>query len=161
MLDHLSIRKAVQFAIETEELGARMYTKLATRFSADEELAALFAKLADEEHRHQRQFEKLFETVPDEQGSAGAESWQYLRAMSISAFFGGRKGLFREVDQIEDREDALLRAIGLEKATVQFFEAMRDVLGQEETLEAIIKVEKGHVLTLMNSLITGAKVRSV
>jgi rubrerythrin len=159
VLEDLTIAKAVDFAIKTEETGAKVYSKLANRFADNQELKELFELLAKEEVAHQRTFEKLRERLPEEPVSGGPEQMQYLRAMSISEFFAG-EGLFSK-EQVETREDALHRAFNLEKATLQFYQAMRDVIGENEVLEAVIQAEKSHVVSIMRYLITDAKVRGV
>lgn len=160
MLDRLTAKTAVKFAIKTEEIGAKVYTKLAKRFGDDEELKELFEQLARDEVSHGESFRKLLTQVPEEESSAGEEQLQYLRAMSISEFFAGEGGLAAR-GEVKTREDALDRAFGLEKATLGFYEAIRDVMGDSDALQAIIAAEKRHVVSIMRFMITGAKVRGM
>jgi rubrerythrin len=64
-LDGTSLHKAVQFAITTEQVGARAYRRLARNLAEDEEIAQLFLALAEDEERHEAEFRALLETVPD------------------------------------------------------------------------------------------------
>ena len=160
MLEDLTIKKAVEFAITTEQMGSRVYRKLAKRFAGDADLVKLFELLADEEVKHEKSLLKLMERVPEEETSRGAESFQYLRAMSISEFFSGEDKLFARVN-MDSPEDVMKQAIGLEKATLQYYEAMRDVLGDDDVLEGLIKAEKRHVLSLMRYMITDEKVKGL
>jgi rubrerythrin len=61
MLDHLTPRRGVELAIKTEELGQRIYGKLARRFRDDPEIRAVFEVLARDEELHRRQFAQLLD----------------------------------------------------------------------------------------------------
>ena len=158
MLDQLTIKKAVEFAITTEQQGARIYRKLAKRYADNEELVALFEKLAGEEDAHEKSLTRLLDKVPDDEASSGDEKFQYLRAVSISEFFSGK--LF-DRDQLKTREDALQRALELEKATLQYYQAMVEVLGDNEALDFLIKAERRHVLSIMRYLLTEEQVKDL
>jgi rubrerythrin len=161
MLKDLSLKGAVEFAIKTEEVGQKIYQKLAKRFEDNEELHEIFSVLARDEEMHRKQFENLLDKVPEDKAKMGAERFQYLRAMSISAFYRGDGRLSSAVDDIDSREDALERALRLEKDTLHYYQAMKEVLGDNEVLDEIIEVEKSHVQTIVKYLVTEAKVRGV
>jgi len=97
----------------------------------------------------------------DEGVSWAPEKSEYVKAMSISEFFSKSHGPFKDVDKIEHYEDALEKAFGLEKATLGFYQSVREVLGKNPTLEKIIETEKSHVVTLMKVMISGGKFRSL
>ncbi len=161
MLEALTVKKAVEFAITTEQQGSRIYRKLARRYADNKELVDLFELLADEEDKHEQALVKLRERVSDQEVSSGDESFQYLRAMSISEFFSGADKLFSR-DNVGSAEDALSRAMGLEKATLSFYEAMRDVLDEHnDVLDGLIKAEKRHVLFLMRYMITDERIKGL
>ena len=86
-------------------------------------------------------------------------SLQFLRATAISEFF--RSDSFKDTDAIKDKTEALGRAFAFEKATHQYYQAMRDVIGESSELDAIIEAEKNHVVTLMKVILTDAKFRSL
>ena len=65
MLEELTVRKAVEFAVKTEEMGGRFYEKFARKFSDDPELKKTFELLARDEKAHENQFLKLLETLPN------------------------------------------------------------------------------------------------
>ena len=46
---------------------------------------------------------------------------------------------------------------GLEKATLHYYQAMREVLGENDILEAVIKAEKAHLMKVMQYIVTDAK----
>lgn len=161
MLENVTPEKCVAFAVKTEEIGARMYQDLAARFPSDPELRELFAGLAQDEVEHAERFRAL----SDRLGSRGdrsisPEEGEYLRATSMAEVFD-TEALAKRVDAIRSREDALERALHLEKATLAYYQAMRDALGPDEVLDALIAVEKKHVVKVMQLLITGAKFRGL
>jgi rubrerythrin len=151
--------KCVEFAIRTEEIGAQMYRDLAARFPSDPELRELFASLADDEVEHGARFRALHDRAASgTREPISAEQGEYLRAMSMSEVFD-TEALAKRVDGIRTREDALERALHLEKSTLAYYQAMREVLGPDEVLDALISVEKKHVIKVMHLMLTGAKFR--
>ena len=148
-----NLRQAVEFAITTEQLGARSYRRLARNLESDVEVAELFLRLAQDEERHEAEFRAFKDTVPDRDAARDyPEKYGYLRAMSISEFFAPSSGLTRSVDEIKNRGDALRRAIEFEKATLGYYQALRDVLGGSEALDGIIGAEREHLLTVTRML---------
>jgi rubrerythrin len=161
VIENLTLRQAVQFAVKTEELGATFYRRLATHFASDKELNQVFALLAKDEDTHQAQFKALLETVPAGEEALQYEQEQYLRAMATAEIFSGDSGLFKNVDAVESTADALEKALHLEKATLTYYLAMRDVLPESRVLDTIIASEKRHVVQVMRYLVTGAKMRGL
>ncbi len=160
MLKETTLKKAVEFAIMTEQLGAQCYSRLAEKFAADEEIHARFKRLAKDEVLHEKQFRTLLQNVPPETRGF-QEEFDVLRAWSISEFFSNREGLMQDVEQIETRDDALLRAFNLEKDTLGFYQSLRDILGSDPVLQEIIEAEKEHLRSVMALLMTGAKFRGM
>jgi len=162
MLEELTLRKAIEFAVKTEELGQLFYQKLARKFEDNEELKNTFELLSRDEAIHEKQFRALMEKVPEDERISGKdERLQFLRAMSMSEFFMGQEGLFKKLEKIKEADDALLEAFELEKATLQYYDAMKEFLGDSDALNAVIAAEKSHVLKLMNYLVTGARFRGI
>ena len=162
MLTEVTLRNCIEFAVSTEEVGQRFYAHLATRFSDNAEVSRIFSQLSKDEELHKRQFTQLLTGIPQDEGVSWApEKSEYLKAMSISEFFSRSHGPFKDVDKIEHYEDALEKAFGLEKATLGFYQSLRDVLGENATLDKIIETEKSHVITLMKVMISGARFRSL
>lgn len=152
-LEIASLREALDFAITTEQLGARTYRRLARNLQEDSEIAELFLKLAQDEERHEAEFQSLRETVPDlDVARDYPETYGFLKAMSISEFFSPRSGLTRDVDQITSPSDALRRAVELEKATLGYYQALQEILGSSAPLDGIIKAEREHLLSVTQRL---------
>jgi len=163
MTENITVADCVEFAMRTEEIGAELYRGLAKKFSGDRELSELFEALGRDEVQHGELFRALHDrVVPRFPGQAvTAEQQDYLRAMAMSEVFSGEKGIAKNLEGVRTRDDALERALNLEKATLAYYQAMREVLGADEVLDALIAVEKRHVVKVMQLLVTGAKFRGL
>lgn len=163
MIENVTVVKCLEFAIETEKVGAHLYEGLARRFPADRELCELLEGLGRDEVQHEQMFRAMHDRAVTRAGEADLsfEQQNYLRAMSISEIFSGKLALGKRVESIETRDDALERALHFEKATLAYYQAVREVLGADESLDALIAVEKRHVAKVMELMITGAKFRGL
>ena len=162
MLEELTLRKAVEFAVTTEQLGATFYNKMAKKFADDDEIKEIFTALANDELIHEKQFQNLLNSVPkDPDVSSQDDRWAILRVLSMSEFFMGESGIFKKLEKIETREDALRRAFNLEKDALAYYRAIEDIIGKDETLTSIIRAEKQHLLKVMEYMLTEAKMRGL
>jgi rubrerythrin len=159
--DAMTPRQAIEFAVKTEELGTKFYQQLALKFSDQPELKDLFELLAKDEVMHEAQFRRLLEQTPPDEGVSTGPEFQYLRAMSLSQFFMGQDGLKKKCKEIEGKGDALGIAFELEKATLQYYSAMREVLGENDILKDVIEAEKEHLTKVMQYIVTDAKFRGL
>ena len=147
-----SLRTAVDFAIEMEKMGALFYKLLAAKFVHDEEIEEIFTALADEEADHQQQFESLLSSIrPNANNPKHSDKLAMQR--DIADLFIGNGAL----NGIHSREDALDRALQLEKQTLDHYLGMRNLLGENEVLTALIETEKKHMRILLECKITGKK----
>ncbi len=161
MIKDVNAATCVEFALKTEEIGAELYQGLARRAS-DPELRDLFEGLGRDEIEHRELIRSLQQRLASRfRQPVPAEQQDYLRAMSMSEVFSGPKGLAGDVEGIRSRDDALERALNLEKATLAWYQAVRDVVGPDEVVDSLIAVEKKHVVKVMQLLITGAKFRGL
>ena len=162
MLDKATLRNSIELAVTTEKLGASFYKTLAERFQDNSEISELFSILARDEEAHEVQFKALLNKVPANEKEQGSEEkYQYLAAAAMSEFFSGEEGAMKDIDKIKTPDDALARAFALEKASLLYYHAMEDVLGEDKILKAIISAEKNHLVSVMKYLITGAKMRGL
>ena len=162
MSEEWTVRKALEFAVKTEELGALFYKKMAKKFDDNTELKEAFELLAKDEEIHERQFKKLLEkTGTDAADSSADVRFSMLRAMSMSQFFMGDRGLYGRTEEIKDPASALVRAFEMEKATLQFYKALEEAYGESDTLKAVIEAEKGHLFKVMRYLTTDAESRGL
>jgi rubrerythrin len=162
MLEKPTLRSSIELAVTTETVGANVYKTLAKRFHDNAEIEELFSILAKDEENHRAQFQALLKKVPpDDDDQENAEKYEYLAAASMSKFFLGDEGAMKDIDEIKTRDDALTRAFALEKASLFYYHAMADILGENEILEAIISAEKSHLVSVMKYMVTGAKMRGL
>jgi rubrerythrin len=160
IMDEFTVHDALRLAVTTEEIGAKVYRRFAEKFADQHELAEIFAKLARDEQLHQAQFRALLDQHPrtnEELGRYGVD--EYLRATAISEFFG-KKAVDR-LKEAQDPEEALKNAVGLEKATLLFYQAIRDTIGESPALDEIIQIERSHLTTLMKVILTDARFRGL
>jgi len=162
MLEELTLRKALEFAVTTEELGARFYERMASKFQGDPDVAGIFAQLGRDEQAHRIEFHKLLEQVPPSYDDlVEYERAQYLRAMANSKLFSVRSGPFADIEKIDDAAEALRHAFEFERVALGFYQAVRDEIGKSAALDSIIAAEKQHVTQLMKVIMTGARFRSL
>jgi len=154
MIEDLSLKGCLEFAVATEEAGTEFYEKLAAKFGSNKETSEIFSHLAADEQVHKNQFAALLKKAPEEEGSSAApEKKEYLKAMSVSEFFSSHRGPFKDVDKIQDRNDALQKALDFEKATLGFYKAVEDFHGKRDLLTQVIEAEKAHVVVIMKALL--------
>ena len=48
--------------------------------------------------------------------------------------------------------DALRRTLRLEKDTLSYYQAMRDLMGENSTVDAMIQAERNHIATLLDRI---------
>jgi len=162
MLENLTLKKAVAFAIQTEELGEKLYTRFAKKFTSEKEVSDIFRQLAKDEIVHRQQFTKLLEVTAESEDDQGSyETGDYLKAMAMSDIFSPKSGPFARVNDVQNGNEALLIAFELEKATLGYYIAMKELLGDNRVLKSIIEVEKSHLVNIMKVLLTDAKFRGL
>ena len=158
-MESISLRKCLNLAVVTEQVGAKFYDKMAKRFADNPEVGPVFAQLSKDEEAHEAQFKALLEKAPDEELGGDFETQMVLRATAISEFF--RQDALKVFDNIETPRDALVKALALEKSTLFYYLSMRDALGAQPELDALIKAEKAHVAALMKVILSDAEFRGL
>jgi rubrerythrin len=159
-LTDLTLPKALELAATIEERAARRYEQLASQFATDEPLAAVFSQLARDEASHESHFKDLLEGLPDESALADKEDALNLLRASAAAEILRPEGLAR-TDDIRTPADALHKALDLEKATLFFYQSLKDVLDESPEVDDLIATEKRHVSTLMKVLMVDARFRGL
>ncbi len=160
MSEELTLRKAIQLAITTEQMGADFYKRMERNFGDQQILKEIFGQLMKDEIAHEAQFKAILKNTPeDEIEKQQYELYQFLRATAISEYF--RADYFTKMKEITKADEALGKALAFEKATLLFYQAVKDILGDNDSLDAIIKAERSHVLALMKVIISDAKFRGL
>jgi rubrerythrin len=158
-VEDFSIKKALQLAVKTEQMGADYYEKMAGKFADLTSIANVFKQLAIDEKVHWAQFKKVLDTIPAEAGESNYEPDQFFRAIAISEFF--RIEQFKNANHIETVEDALGAALAFEKSTLLFYQELKNSLGKGEQLDSVIKAEREHVYKLTKVILTDGKFRGI
>jgi len=160
MAEKFTLKESIQLAVTTEQLGRDFYLRMAKKFGDKKDIADVFTQLAEDEKAHEAQFKAMVDKIPPQEDKPERyELFQFLRATAISEFF--QKDYFKDVDSIKNSTEALGRALSLEKATLQYYQAIGDILKDNKQLNGIIKSEKNHVLALVRIIPTDAKFRGL
>jgi rubrerythrin len=155
-----TLHHALELAVATEELAADFYTHMARKFDNQSEIGDVFRQLASDEEGHRQLFKNILDSVAGrEQVLSDDPNYEYLKAAAQSKFF--EQDYFRDMKDISSADEALGRALGLEKATLLYYEGLRDYLQHDDNLEKIIKAEKRHVANLIRIIPTSAKFRGL
>jgi rubrerythrin len=158
MLEEPTLRKAVELAVQTEQIGKKFYEELSQKFESEKEVHEIFTQLASDEKVHENQFKALLEKLTGDDKIAEKHQ-DYIKAASVSDFF--QTDAFDNITKIDSAGQALNRAFNFEKTTLLYYEALRDVLGDSQELNQIIEAEKKHMTNLMKVIINDAKFRGL
>jgi len=159
-LTDLTLRKALDLAATIEDKAAHRYEALARKFADDETVAEVFTQLAKDEAAHGSHFTDLIQGLPDEDALEDKEEALNLLRASAASEVLNPEGLSR-TDDIRSPADALHKALDLEKATLFFYQSLKDVLEEGTEVDHLIETEKRHVSTLMKVLVSDARFRSL
>ena len=161
MIENLTVEGALEFAIETERIGSEVYRRLAEKHRGEPELKKLFDRLADDEKQHQAKLGELGRTLGEgRRREPTQEEQDYLRSVSWNEIFHGDRDPVAAAEKIESREDALEMAYDLERSSLIFYDACRDLLGEEPILEEVIRMEKHHLTQITKYMMdSGMKFR--
>lgn len=153
-MNTFSANEIVQLALQIERDGRAFYEE-AERLAKQAEAKELFRNLAAEEAAHADSFRQIAEA--QEVSSAeyqDEEAYAYMHALIDGRIFASPKEAFGQA--LKGDHAALLRhAIGAEKETILFFQALRDVVREQDCalVDHIIAEEKYHVKCLSAALV--------
>lgn len=148
--------EGIRIAVEMEKRGESFYRR-AAKVSKSADTVAMLISLADDEQRHQAEFDRLYRAASEAGMSDRAyddETNAYLTAIAAEVVFPrGLMGL-KEAG-FENPAAVLNHAIASEKDSILFYTEM-----QERTPDAqaaavfaeIIRQEKGHMFRLQRQL---------
>lgn len=155
-----TLHHALELAVATEDMASDYYRRLAEKFADEAEVKQVFEQLSADEEGHKKAFKTILDNAAGrEQVLSDDPNYEYLKAAAQSKFFD--KDYFENIGDINSTEEALGRALGLEKATLLYYEGLRDYLQHDDNLEKVISAEKRHVANLIRIIPTEAKFRSL
>ena len=148
-----------QMAEQIERNGARFYRKAAAQ-AETEQTRGLLTHLAEMEDDHERTFAGMRANLPDEARRSMVfdpenESALYLQAMADGYVFDVREDPSAKLTGGEPAAEVLRMAIGREKESIVFYEAMKVAVppnAGHAGLDRIIREELGHIAVLSKSL---------
>ena len=158
-MENITLRKAIEVAVATEELGAKYYKEIAAKFSGEAEVARVFQQLAQDEEAHESQFRRLLDEVPPENEVGQDDAGLLLRAAAMSQFFD--KKMLADTAEIKSPADALAKALAFERSTLFYYQSLKDILGESNQLQKMIDAERDHVTTLMRVVVSDARFRGL
>ncbi len=153
----LNSEEILEIACQIEREGAAFYRRAIDAVN-DETVKKLLRELASLEEEHEISFESL-RADPDILaaflGDPESENCQYLRALARGHLFSGAENPADILRGDVDVVTVLKTAIGLEVASIAFYQGIRELLSDElnkSKLSAIIKEERRHVIILNEAL---------
>lgn len=153
MAENMTLRRALEIAIETERIGNEVYRKLAARHEEETELHDLFKRLAEDEKLHESRLRELGDQLDEEAGrKLTDEDSEYLRSVSWREIFHGDPDPIAAADRVVSRKDALEMASRLERSTLVYYSGVRDLLGDHPVLQEIMAMEKQHLTQIIKYL---------
>lgn len=150
------IREIIDLAIQIEKNAEEIYRN-ALQLAQDPSVYALLQKLANEEVRHEEWFRKLGREVKSIQDDPQMAE---LGKTILRGILGDQAFSLREIDfsRIRHVNDVLEIAIEFEQDTIRFYEMLRSMMDDSDTLEQLNKIiqeEKQHVQLFQQILSTG------
>jgi len=140
-----------QFAIRVEEYGEIFYHKAALNATNDE-VSKIFNRLADEEIKHKRIFQELYEKVKD---NRPPESYPGEYMANLRDFIDGKvifvkQSQEKELAIIQDTMAAIDFAIQRELDSILYYQESKNFVheGQQKLIDEIIKEERKHFALL-------------
>ncbi len=143
----------VEFAVRIEENGANFY-RYAVQLIKDEDGKNIFTKLADEELKHKRTFEKIFAEIekatPPE--SYTGEYAAYLHNYVDNNIIFKKEALEAEASKVKDTVSAINFAIQRELDSISYYNEIKVIVpaSQHAPVDAIIAEERKHFMILTN-----------
>ncbi|MBI4619471.1 MAG: ferritin family protein [Desulfobacterales bacterium] len=141
----------IKVAIQIEKNGFAFYRSLADSME-QKDVKMLFDHLANEEEKHIRSFESLYETfkdyepdIPDKE-----EYYDYIQAMAGMNVFTKKEGIDEVLNKVKDKKDALDMAIRFEKESIIFFVEVKGLVreSQMDAIEELVHQEQEHLRKL-------------
>lgn len=148
--------EGIRIAVEMEKRGESFYRR-AAKVSRSADTVSMLISLADDEQRHQAEFERLYRTAAETGMSDQAyddETNAYLTAIAAEVVFP--RGLMGLKDAgFENPAAVLTHAIASEKDSILFYSEMQDRTPDAQAaaiFAEIIRQEKGHMFRLQRQL---------
>ena len=148
-----------EMAEQIERNGARFYRAAAEKFP---ELSQLLLELAAMEDDHEKTFADMRAELSGTEAEPpvfdpDGQAQLYLKAMADEHIFNIKADPSEQLADIEKPEDLLKIAIGIERDSITFYVGLKESVSRragKDQVEAIIKEEVGHIVTLRKKMDT-------
>jgi len=141
----------LEFAIRIEENGANFY-RYAVQIVKGEDAKGLFTRLAEEEGKHKRTFEKIYadmekNNIPE---SYDGEYKAYLHNYVDNSIVFSKEALDKEMQKVTDTLSALDFAIRREMDSILYYHEIKKFVpaGQHPMIDKVIEEERRHFSVL-------------
>ena len=154
-----NITEIIDLAIQIEKNGEKIYRN-ALQTVSNPSISEILQKLADEEVQHIEWFSKLKQKV---QSIPEDPQLEEMKKSILGSVLGDQSFSLQEVDlsRIRSTTDLLKSAIEFEKDTILFYEMIRPLMDDDESLndlDRIITEENQHIQFFQEILDTGGLV---
>ena len=147
-----------EIAEKIEQNGEKFYRQ-AAEMTKDKSMSRFFGQLAEMEANHEKIFSEMKKIVKDGADNVAVfdpdnEIAYYLKAIAVSAGWEGKAMPRLFFSGKETPAQILKSAIEAEKASINYYLGLKELVSQADKgrVEAIIKEEMGHVVTLQKQL---------
>jgi rubrerythrin len=143
----------IDFAMQAEKEGVGFYTKAANMFK-DNNLRALFMKLAKEEAKHLEEFINLKEKALKkgiEECFKSVEVGEYLEAVAREGIFPKGEGMIKKLEAVKTVEEACKIALQAERNSILLYTELVRLSkdkAQRKILERLLDEEKSHLVRI-------------
>jgi rubrerythrin len=141
----------LEFAIRIEENGANFY-RYAVQIVKGEDAKELFTRLAEEEGKHKRIFEKIFadlekSSIPE---SYDGEYKAYLHAYVDNSIVFSKEAMDKELAKVTDTLSALDFALRRELDSITYYHEIKGLVpaNQHNMIDKVIEEERRHFAVL-------------
>ena len=145
----------IEVAIQIERNGYSFYKTLADSLN-DKDIKNLFTHLADEEEKHIKSFESLYDSFKEYKPDIADEKeyYDYINMLASMNVFTKKEGIDATLSKIKDKKDALDMAIRFEKDSIVFFAEIKGLVRESErgAVEDLICEEQRHLRRLFGIL---------
>ncbi len=155
-MKEISLSSIIEIAVKSEDLGVRVYSDLAKKYSKNPDIREVFEILAKDEVEHKRQFNDLLKSASNIHFTPTEIDKEYLKGVDPS-----RK--FEEFENSTNLElkNVMKAAYEFEKDSVLFYLGIRDVIGKNDVINKIINMEKAHMTKLLKYSISDSQFRGM
>jgi rubrerythrin len=159
MIVNFTAFEIFEIAEQVERNGAKFYRDVATA-AKDKSMQRFFLQLAEMEDNHERIFVDMRKSLENESDDTKVfdpnnEMIYYLKAMAKSAGWEGKAAPHTEFTGYEKPSQIIQRAIEAERASIGYYLGLKEFVPSQagkKKVDAIIKEEMGHVVTLQKRL---------